>query len=581
MDAAFPDDQSHSTAARNSTRAPSAGPQKECDVVMKGGITSGVVYPKALWVLSEHYGFRNIGGASAGAIAAVIAAAAQYTNERDDEGRLEQLANLATTLTTPKFVERLFQPYKAGRAPYKLLLGFVSEHHRLWWRVLKLLGRMVIQVWPLLLATGVAAWAVWRDYGGAGAIPALVLLAVALIGIAVLWPLWRLHAVLTFENGFGLCPGKTQPRQQGPALLDWMHSEVQRCAGRSADDPPLTFADLKEREIQLQLMTTDLSAGRPVRLPLPDPGSPERNTDYLFRLSELEPLLPPRIRQWLADDSVARDIGGGYRQLPGPLMPIALGARLSLSFPVLLSAVRLHARTANGSIEPRLFSDGGISSNFPIHFFDGWLPRRPTFGLDLIGPDPAATSNVVMATSPYSPLPTRWANIGGLTGFGKQIFDSARNWRDTLQMELPGFRERVCHIRLSKEEGGLNLNMNEATIGALLDRGEEAGYAIISEFSWSRQMWERFRILTALLQENLQLTSAAEAWAPYSSLLSQVDFEDFPYAQGVDAAWRANARDQLRNLLEGAAAWGSASGVSFLEGELPQPLPGMHIIPDV
>ena len=52
--------------------------ERSCDLVMKGGITSGVVYPKAIVQLSRTYRFRNIGGTSAGAIAAVITAAAEY-----------------------------------------------------------------------------------------------------------------------------------------------------------------------------------------------------------------------------------------------------------------------------------------------------------------------------------------------------------------------------------------------------------------------------------------------------------------------------------------------------------------------
>src|SRR5688572_32993451 len=53
-------------------------PDLECDLVMKGGVPSGVVYPSALRVLARHYRFRSIGGTSAGAIAAAGAAAAQY-----------------------------------------------------------------------------------------------------------------------------------------------------------------------------------------------------------------------------------------------------------------------------------------------------------------------------------------------------------------------------------------------------------------------------------------------------------------------------------------------------------------------
>jgi NAD-dependent SIR2 family protein deacetylase len=35
---------------------------KECDLIMKGGITSGVVYPQAVLALKDKYRFRNIGG---------------------------------------------------------------------------------------------------------------------------------------------------------------------------------------------------------------------------------------------------------------------------------------------------------------------------------------------------------------------------------------------------------------------------------------------------------------------------------------------------------------------------------------
>ena len=52
--------------------------RRYCDLVMKGGITSGVVFPKAIAKLATRYRFCNIGGTSAGAIAAAAAAAAEY-----------------------------------------------------------------------------------------------------------------------------------------------------------------------------------------------------------------------------------------------------------------------------------------------------------------------------------------------------------------------------------------------------------------------------------------------------------------------------------------------------------------------
>ena len=55
---------------------PYANPTLRCDIVMKGGITSGVIYPRAVAELAKTYRLSQVGGASAGAIAAAAAAAA-------------------------------------------------------------------------------------------------------------------------------------------------------------------------------------------------------------------------------------------------------------------------------------------------------------------------------------------------------------------------------------------------------------------------------------------------------------------------------------------------------------------------
>ena len=54
-----------------------ANEKQVCDIVMKGGITSGVVYPGVIDVLKDSYTFKSIGGTSAGAIAAATLAAAE------------------------------------------------------------------------------------------------------------------------------------------------------------------------------------------------------------------------------------------------------------------------------------------------------------------------------------------------------------------------------------------------------------------------------------------------------------------------------------------------------------------------
>jgi hypothetical protein len=69
---------------------------------MKGGITSGVVYLAAIAGLSQRYRFRNIGGASAGAIAAGAAAAAEYGRQKyGTTASFDKLATLASDLAKP------------------------------------------------------------------------------------------------------------------------------------------------------------------------------------------------------------------------------------------------------------------------------------------------------------------------------------------------------------------------------------------------------------------------------------------------------------------------------------------------
>ena len=78
-----------------------------CDLVMKGGITSGVAYPKALLELKDTYRFRKIGGTSAGAIAALAVAAAEYNCDCSGCQTLEEMGKW---LGEKGHIRGLFQP---------------------------------------------------------------------------------------------------------------------------------------------------------------------------------------------------------------------------------------------------------------------------------------------------------------------------------------------------------------------------------------------------------------------------------------------------------------------------------------
>src|SRR6478609_5216991 len=112
-------------AAPPSAAPPSAAtaPLLECDLVMKGGITSGVVYPLAVCELATVYRLRSVGGSSAGAIAAAAAACAELGRAG---GGFDRLATLPHDLTEAVEGENsrlftLFQPQPTMRRLFGLV----------------------------------------------------------------------------------------------------------------------------------------------------------------------------------------------------------------------------------------------------------------------------------------------------------------------------------------------------------------------------------------------------------------------------------------------------------------------------
>ena len=212
----------------------------------------------------------------------------------------------------------------------------------------------------------------------------------------------------------------------------------------------------------------------------------------------------------------------GKLPLPTFDLPIIVAARMSLSFPVLFSAVPLYAINYNkegNPLERVMFSDGGITSNFPVHRFDSIYPRWPTLAINFKGTDEDGKPfrKLLRANNKYTYMnPDReegvvdiWAamlkkdeHLTSFFAFCFSIFKSAQNWHDNAFLRLPGFRDRVVEVWLRPGEGGLNLKMKKETVIRLTKLGQEAGeklairYSTLpaaDEMSWSGHKWTRFR----------------------------------------------------------------------------------------
>ncbi|WP_050743609.1 MULTISPECIES: patatin-like phospholipase family protein [unclassified Shinella] len=480
---------------------------RECDLVMKGGITSGVVYPHAIVEIARAYRLRSIGGTSAGAIAAAVAAAAEYRRERsagkNDFTGYDGIVAIADEIG--RDMASLFQPAPKLKPLFDILMA--ASAAGIAGKPMAVMKAMLAAYRGRALTAAVLGLAVVvvgicrSDVSLAvlGIVAGIVLLVTAM-GLA----LWRAVKADLPAHDFGICPGLTQKGNGKPALTDWLADRIDRVAGNLDPDgiagDPLTIGQLADHGIEVATMTTDLSSGRPYQLPL-------KSDHHYFSRREFEALFPKRVVDYLVRGRAPlADVGP---QLPADLYPLASGrdfpvllvARMSLSFPGLISAVPLYRfddllpeGPGRSKVRRCLFSDGGISSNFPIHFFDSFLPSRPTFGITL-SPWEEARHGDVRVELPSHPRQSTHLPVRTITGIGNalsSILNTAKDWQDTLQSLLPGYADRIVEIRLDESrEGGMNLAMDESTIRQLGDYGRQAGRALVERFDFDEHRWLR------------------------------------------------------------------------------------------
>ena len=566
-------------------------PEKICDIVLKGGITSGVVYPLALVSLAEKYRFSNIGGTSAGAMAAVAAAAAEYGRHTEDAG-FDRLARIPEELG-PNLLS-MFQPTPALKPLFDIFVAALKAKTKTG-RIIAITGAAVGGYWLsalLGLLPGVlVALIALAIGGGTGFVAFGLLLALTGLVAGVVWRLVKAANTDLVEGDFGLCPGIRQSNSSKDGFTDWLARLIDEAAGNETGRP-LTFGDLAappdgRPAVQLAMMTTSLMEKRPYTLPMPE------DHRFVFEKSEWDRIFPSGVMAFLTTqcDPFTPPAGeaGEYYHFPDlARLPLIVGARMSLSFPLLISAVPLWRRdftlleeVERNKLRRCLFSDGGLSSNFPIHFFDRLLPNTPTFAISLDDYDEKRNRDDVWlpaSSGSGSQLPVQ--QFDGLGGFLMRLLVSAKDWQDNLQSTLPGYRERIAHIVLKPEEGGLNLTMDEATIRKLVNYGERAGDTLCDQFDLDGHRWRRFLVAMARMEETLDEVAKAYEGVPggpeaFGDFLKRYSGEAASYSQ--DATKLAEMLKRGAELAASGAAWRAKPTIR--EGNIPKPATNLRITP--
>ncbi|CAN5496652.1 RpoH suppressor SuhR [soil metagenome] len=585
-----------------------SSPALECDVIMKGGISSGVIYPHALTEFAKTYRFRGLGGASAGAIGAAFGAAAEFGR---DSGGFERLEAVPASLGGGGLA-RLFQPQPSMRKLLGVLLTVTGGGSP---------ASALLRAYPVTAVLGslpgLALLVIGLVSGGlSGWLLAAAGLLVAALGLAaaVAWRLWRNLTRDVPENLFGICRGLATGAG-GPGFTDWLAERIDDLAGLKTGIRPLTFGQLwgagRERDIDLRMISTCLSQSRPYEMPWQarnffyDPA--EWRTlfpEYVVAaLEEAPPGLPddgsPADRaRWEWQEAVAAAHEPPLRRLPGPAdLPVIVATRMSLSFPLLIAAIPLFsidfragrtrtaigqyragdtaAATATGVDFSRLlFTDGGLTSNFPLHMFDRPLPTRPTFAINLGSFSPGqevaddqslniefADDNLDGLLPSYISIPeTGFAAIASFVGAS---FDTARDWRDNSYLDVAGYRDRIVRVLQTGDEGGFNLDMDAPTIDALSARVRAAAQALVEQFTepryrtatgWDNHRWVRYRALMAGMPEFLEA---------YRKGRAALDTDQgHPPSYPLTARGRALADDIAAGLDDAATAVDSANAAT-------------------
>jgi hypothetical protein len=249
--------------------------------------------------------------------------------------------------------------------------------------------------------------------------------------------------------------------------------------------------------------------------------------------------------------------------------------------------------------EVNWFSDGGLTSNLPVHFFDSPLSIRPTFAIDLVPfnedfvRNADEKENSFLRTIPRDSVgpyvvperrTVRWEGRGLplLASFGGSLLNTARNWVDESTLAMVGYRERVVTIGQEEREGGINLSMSPEVMARISLRGRYAARKLVDTFGpdsdgWPRLRWIQFRTATAALSDWLERYSRAYD-ADHSFYDNLLSFRELQPSYGIPDSRLREFNNQITELRSLSASMTQKPTLTINRPQIP---PVLRLMPPV
>ena len=150
-----------------------------------------------------------------------------------------------------------------------------------------------------------------------------------------------------------------------------------------------------------------------------------------------------------------------------------------------------------------------------------------------------------------------------------------QNWRDLLLSRAPGQRDRIVHVALSGDEGGMNLDMPQSVLDNISAKGTRAGEAFRA-FSFDNHYWIRWRNLATAFQRFTVATSnSLRSHPPYATARTG---SPAPASYPFRSEARSSAAQKLLEALNIQGEEWSDLGPD-LTTNAPRPLPQLQIAP--